>query len=371
MSYLRWLKSKYPQWHERGVINLAGSGIKSADSTLLKHAGEHRNRIEALLERDYDAQYGQHEFREHIRLRYALPAELGILPSFGTSSALTLVYQSMLRGEPRGRVLVESPAYDPLVQIPQYLGAGVDRFARQPKHQYAPDLSEIGARITPQTRLVVLTNLHNPSGQSVSLASLEELARVVAKANPRTRILVDETFAGFLGPAYRPAAALGPQFISLSSLTKVYGLGPLRTGWIVASGETFELLKEAWLQMQNIGSRLAEAMACVVFENIQQYEHHWQTTLEANRPMVRSWLDTMKDRIEADFPSQGCLCFPRPRGIDVDSLFSLAESKFDVVIAPGRFFDAPAHFRLGFGGETNALKQGLDRLADAIKAAAG
>lgn len=369
MSFLRWLKSKYPQWHERGVINLAGSGIKSADSMMLKHMAEHRERIESLLRRDFDAQYGQHEFREHIRLRYALLAELDILPSFGASSALTLVYQSMLRGEPGGRVLVESPAYDPLVQIPQYLGATVDRFSRRSERQYAPDLGEIASQITPQTRLVVLTNLHNPSGQSLSSEILEDLSKILGNANPRARILVDETFAGFLGPAYRPAATLGSRFISLSSLTKVYGLAALRTGWIIASGEAFEQLKESWLQMQNIGSRLAEAMACVVFENIQPYEQHWRATLEANRPVMMSWLEAMKEHVEVEFPSDGCLCFVRPKHIDADSLFALAESKFNVVFAPGRFFDAPTHLRLGFGGEKSSLAEGVERLGRAMRAA--
>ena len=35
-------------------------------------------------------------------------------------------------------------------------------------------------------------------------------------------------------------------------------------------------------------------------------------------------------------------------------------------VGPGRFFEAPAHFRLGYGGDTEKIRTGLDRLAAAL-----
>ena len=68
--------------------------------------------------------------------------------------------------EPGDEVLVEHPTYELLVSVLQYLGARVRYFERRMEDGFCLDPAEVERQITPRTRLIVITNLHNPSGAS-------------------------------------------------------------------------------------------------------------------------------------------------------------------------------------------------------------
>jgi aspartate/methionine/tyrosine aminotransferase len=67
-------------------------------------------------------------------------------------------------------------------------------------------------------------------------------------------------------------------------------------------------------------------------------------------------------------PAEGCIFFPKIVGVVDTSTFTrkLGE-QFRVYVAPGTFFGAPEHIRIGFGGASEELAAGLKRLADAIR----
>jgi aspartate/methionine/tyrosine aminotransferase len=44
----------------------------------------------------------------------------------------------------------------------------------------------------------------------------------------------------------------------------------------------------------------------------------------------------------------------------------LLREKYETSVVPGRFFEMPEHFRLGFAGDTNVLESGLERLGAAL-----
>src|SRR5262249_33938648 len=111
----------------------------------------------------------------------------------------------------------------------QYVGAVVKRFARREENGYAVDPAEVRRAITPKTKLIVVTNLHNPSSVLTPDSTLRELGAL------GPTVLVDE---GYRAAVYEntPATAfhLGLNFVITSSLTKIYGVSGLRCGWILA-----------------------------------------------------------------------------------------------------------------------------------------
>ncbi len=149
----------------------------------------------------------------------------------GTSGANYLAFSTLL--DPGDEVLVEHPTYGLLTDAIESVGAVVKRFSRTHENGYALEPEAVRRAITPRTKLVVVTNLHNPSsvltGESV-LREVGEIARSVG-----ARVLVDEVY---LDAVYentpRSSFHLGPQFVVTSSLTKVYGVSGLRCGWILA-----------------------------------------------------------------------------------------------------------------------------------------
>src|SRR5204862_5033707 len=141
-------------------------------------------------------------------------------------------------------VRIERPAYDPLIAAAKMLGAHPRFFERRLEDGYALDPDRIASAIGPMTRVIVITDPHNPTGALATEASLEALARLAANAG--LSVLVDEVYQDtVLGERRPPAATRSPVFLSTNSLTKAYGLASLRCGWALASPDVAERVRRA------------------------------------------------------------------------------------------------------------------------------
>src|SRR5262249_50080832 len=141
--------------------------------------------------------------------------------------------------EPGDEVVIEDPAYDPMVEIGHYLGAVVKRIPRRPENKFQIDVSELKKIVSGKTKLIVLTNLHNPSGVLIEKSVLREIGEVARSAG--ALVMVDEVYLELLfDRPLRSAFHLGEHFLVTSSLTKAYGLSGLRCGWILAAPELCE-----------------------------------------------------------------------------------------------------------------------------------
>ena len=174
--------------------------------------------------------YGYEPLKQSIASHCGAPPECVVLAE-GTSMVNHLALASLL--EPGDEVLVESPTYELLNATAGYIGAEVRSFQRRAEDGFQIDPDALSRLITPRTRLVVLTNLHNPSSVLTPEPVLREIGRHAASAG--ARVLVDEVYLeAVLGPQPRSAFHLGPEFVTTNSLTKCHGLNGLRCGWALA-----------------------------------------------------------------------------------------------------------------------------------------
>src|SRR5207244_6109647 len=88
---------------------------------------------------------------------------------------------------------------------------------------------------------IILTNLHNPTSVLMPDSILRRYAEIARSVG--ARVLVDEVYLECLYEKFQTAFRYGPEFVVTSSLTKAYGLGGLRCGWILAEPE---LAKRMW-----------------------------------------------------------------------------------------------------------------------------
>jgi hypothetical protein len=117
-------------------------------------------------------------------------------------------------------VLLERPAYEPLLSLAHYLGADVKRFDRRWEDGFRLRPSEIEKRISNRTRLIVITNFHNPTGVLTDTDILAEVGEIARKVN--ARVLVDEVYMQMLFETPpRTSFLLGNEFVVTSSLTNV------------------------------------------------------------------------------------------------------------------------------------------------------
>jgi len=210
---------------------------------------------------------------------------------------------------------------------------------------------------------VVLTNLHNPSG---ALASEDELATVGALASAKgARVLIDEVYLDAATPRPRSAVQLGPEFLTTSSLTKVYGLSGLRAGWILAEPE---LAERIWRVNDLFGvnqAHPAERLACIAFDQIDAVIGDSRSLLQRNRELFNAFLSTRND-LECAPALHGLTAFPRWAGGGTERLDALLHERYDTAIVAGQWFEMADHFRIGFGIPAPDFAEGLSRLGRAL-----
>jgi aspartate/methionine/tyrosine aminotransferase len=280
-----------------------------------------------------------------------------IVAATGTSMANYLAMAAVL--QPGDEVLIEHPTYELIVDAALEIGATVIRFRRDPV-TFAIDFAAVKAGLSPRTKLIVVSNLHNPTSALMDEATVRELG------NLGVLVMVDEVY---LDAAFeqktRSAGLMGDQFIVTSSLTKVYGLSGLRCGWILAEPE---LARKIWHlndRFGNIPAHMAELASVIAIGELPRIAKYVRARLDANRAALWKFLDRRED-LEVFRPPFGTVVFPRLKSGKVEALCELLRSKYETTVVPGKFFDMPDHFRVGIGGDLEPLEEGLRRLGLAL-----
>jgi aspartate/methionine/tyrosine aminotransferase len=255
--------------------------------------------------------------------------------------------------------------------VARYLHADVQFFAREAGSGFAVARDSVAAAMSSRTRLIVLSNLHNPSGALVPATILQELGELAGNAN--IHVLVDEVYLDMLfdhgAPfAFGIGAELGGDrnpFIVTNSLTKTYGLSGLRCGWILAAPE---LAHRIWRLNDLFGvnaAHIAEQMSVNAFDRLETLRQRARALLMANRRLLDQFLDAHPE-LQTFRPPAGTVVFPELPNGDPDAFFKLLRDKYKTSVVPGEFFGMPRHFRIGIGGETAMVAEGLDRLDAAL-----
>jgi aspartate/methionine/tyrosine aminotransferase len=358
-------RSPYMEWaktYSHARFNLAVSGIQNFPFV------EFPLQLEDL-ELTAPGGYGYEPLLQRLARHAGVPEEC-VVTATGTSLANHLAMAAVL--DPGDEVLMELPVYGPMLDVAEYLGALVKRIPRRFENDFAIDVNEFKKAITPATRLIVLTNLHNPSGALIPAETIRAIGELALRS--RAHVLIDEVYLemlfGLSAPFCFPigltfASASENPFIVTSSLTKVYGLSGLRCGWVLASPD---IVKRIW-QLNDLFAaspvHSAERMSVMAIDHLDLFRQRAQKLLTANRALLASFLDSRPD-LKCFSPPAGSVVFPKLLHGDPQSFFRLLREKYETTVVPGEFFEMPRHFRLGISGETEILHGGLERLSAAL-----
>src|ERR1044072_604897 len=181
LAYISWAKAQ-----PKVAINLARSGIDQCPVALLRL--KPKNLVATL-----PVKYGYAPLRDAIAARYGVTAAQVFPISGGTSFANWIACAAVLDGYGHGgEGIGEPPTYEPLLRIPQALGHRVRRLDRRFDEHYAVDLDRFASLVTTRTRLAIVTNLNNPTGARIPLATLRAMAAMLARV--KAYLLVDEVY---------------------------------------------------------------------------------------------------------------------------------------------------------------------------------
>lgn len=349
--YMRWSKQHVP-----ARFDLTGSNLLPCSVDELPGARE----ALALAGPNDD---GYAPLLEAIATRYGVSAER-VCTAGGTSGANFLVMAAGLR--PGDEVVVERPAYDPLLGAARLLGATVRRFDRTFGEGFALDPERVIAATSTRTRLVILTNPHNPTGVATPADVLGTLGNMAAERG--VAVLVDEVYREALPDPARPpvAATLSDVFLSTTSLTKAYGLSGLRAGWIVGPPSWMERVRRVRDVVDAVGSFPSDVLTLLAFRQIDGLARRARGILDLNLDLLRAFVAS-RSELEWVPPAGGPVAFPRIRGLrDAGPFVERLFTRFEAGVVPGSFFEAPAHFRVAVGGRRDVLEAGLDRMGRAL-----
>ena len=291
-----------------------------------------------------------------------------VLCTTGATGALALLYRTFAGAG--DHILVETPGFDVFETIGADLGYRFETFERTGP-TYTIDPAAIAAKIRPDTKMIVLSDLHNPSGMLLDRSVLAELALLAEQRG--ILLLVDEVYGAYASASDRPvsAAALSPAVVSVSSLTKIFGLGALRCGWIVGSAPVVAAARTLASRIEFGMSTLSHSIAAHVLASPAPFRAHSDHYVAQSRRIFDPWFHEMAAQglVAGTLPKAGCICFPSLPGIPDTHAFSdwLVETA-GVIVAPGEYFGAPGHVRIGYCLEAEQLEAGLAGLAQGIRA---
>jgi aspartate/methionine/tyrosine aminotransferase len=264
---------------------------------------------------------------------------------------------------PGDEVLVEQPVYEPLALVPGHLQARVVALPRPAEAGWALSIDDVRARVSSRTRLVVLSNLHNPTGALLDDETLDALA-ALADAHG-FHVLVDEVYLELDGPQ-RTAASRSPWFVTTRSLTKAFGLDALRVGWILAEPALATRIRRMHDLFASSVAHPSERLARLALERADDLLAPTLALLARNRARAGAFV-AAQPRLSWTPPRAGTVGFVRldggPGEGAVDALAARLEQEHGTAIAPGRFFGAGDHFRLGWGMPAESFEAGLERIA--------
>jgi aspartate/methionine/tyrosine aminotransferase len=290
----------------------------------------------------------------------------------GAAAALFGTATSLL--EPGDHIVVVRTNYATNLETPRAIGADVDIVDLSYDEGWHLDVDRLADRVRPgETRLISITCPHNPTGTLMSESDLHAAVELAERSG--AFLLVDETYRDLTHDAVLPVAAtLSTRAISVSSMSKAYGLPGLRVGWAVCRDRVMaETLLAAKEQMVICGPTLDEAIAGHVLTARDRILPPILHDVRARLAIVREWLGGQQvfEWIE---PSGGVVGLVRVRpGIEIDTkrFYDVLLAEHGTYVGPGHWFEVDDRsFRLGYGWPTiEELGQGLDGLTAAAHAA--
>jgi aspartate/methionine/tyrosine aminotransferase len=310
--------------------------------------------------------YGEHRGSEALRALIAAD----VLITSGAAGALFIIATALLHVQ--DHLVVLRPNYATNLETPRAIGCAVTHIDLTFEEGFKIDFDKLAAAVTPRTRLISVTCPHNPTGVMYSESELRRLVDLAGRNG--CYLLVDETYRDLsYGVALPLAASLAPHVISVSSLSKAYGVPGLRIGWLITKEPRLqELFLAAKEQMSICGSVLDEWVAREILAARARILEPIRTEMRRRLQIVSEWIAT-EELLEWVRPQGGVVCFPRMRNPCAQRAAAFYRQLTEIHgahVGPGHWFEMPdTYFRLGYGWPASGdLEQGLEAISAALRA---
>src|SRR5258708_2319171 len=282
MSFAPFALEEWQSRYETEVqFNLADSGVQAVTLEELVPTDE---AVQRLLQTSlhYPPVNGTRRLRELIAVQYRDANPDNILVTVGAAEANAVAVGALVQAG--DHVVVMEPGYRQIRGMAINAGCKVDAFHLCRETGWRPDLDHLEKLVRPDTRLIAVTNPHNPVG---TILTAEEMKRVVAAAElSGAWLLADEVYRGterLANTETESFLGLYPRTIAVGSMSKAYGLPGLRLGWLAGPAEVIE---GAWRRHEY--ATIATGALSMVLSEIALAEPMRTRLIERRRALIPS-----------------------------------------------------------------------------------
>ncbi|MFB4280395.1 capreomycidine synthase [Nonomuraea sp. MTCD27] len=355
-----WLRERYFTL----PVDISSSGVENYTLGELRELlGISTAELDGIAFRDSPS-VGAPALREVIARRFGSRPD-SVMVTHGSTEALFLALAAIVR--PGDEIVVLHPVYHSLYSIAEVLGARLRVWWLDPADGFVPDLDRLRDLLNERTRAVLVNFPHNPTGTTLGPGDYAEFLRLIAARD--CHLLWDGAFGELVydgDPLPDPRLFLD-RAISVGTLSKAYGLPGLRVGWCLAPPELLATMVKVRDYVSISTSPLAEFLATAVLANGDRIVADRLGLAARNRERLRGWAAANRDAIDLAMPLGGVCAFPAVRGVtDVGEICDTLES-LGVLVVPGVCFGHPDRMRIGFGGPTEVLSDGLRAITRVLR----
>ncbi|MBR4245343.1 MAG: aminotransferase class I/II-fold pyridoxal phosphate-dependent enzyme [Candidatus Methanomethylophilaceae archaeon] len=356
----------------RKMFDLAGPnsinlGLGEPDLAPPKEAIEGMNKAASGGLNKYGPTAGIPQLRQAVADRFRKYGDItgdNIMITPSGSSALLEITMSVVN--PGDDVLVPSPGfviYGPHAQ----LAGGTYTEYKLTDGDFQPDIDDIQSKITPKTKMIVVTTPSNPTGGVLNEESYKALCDIAADKN--ITIMADEVYESFIyeGKHLSFMDQLDKAIVA-SGFSKMMAVTGWRMGFLCASKEMMEYLIK--MQYHVCASPNMPAMYGILnaLPNIDPYLDNARKVYRARRDLICKRINEIPG-MSIQPPKGAFYAFPS-YDMDMKSADLAAELvKAGLICTPGSAFGkyGEGHLRFSYAADETKINAGMDILESTMK----
>jgi aspartate/methionine/tyrosine aminotransferase len=287
-----------------------------------------------------------------------------------TGASEALVVLMWLAAEPGANVILPQPGYPPFSALPESLRLETRFYRIRKENDHRIDIEEIKKLADQNTKLVVVNSPHNPTGSTISDAELDSLHEFTSSRG--IQLVSDEVYHPiYHGRATKSAARL-PHAVVIHDFSKAFPLAGIRTGWMIEHdakrrAQYWNARASLSISSNTAGEKLAE----IAMRHRDVVLGKTQKAATQNLRLLDAFMKEHRETLDWISPRGGMTAFPWLVSGENSRAFCQAATERGILLAPGDCFDAPSHFRLGFGAMTDRFPEALGRLGELVKSWSG
>jgi aspartate/methionine/tyrosine aminotransferase len=363
MRYTPFRMERWQSTHEHRVdINLSESGVHPLTvDELIELSGRDVDVGSTLL--GYGQSNGSDELRALISGQYEGATDASVLVTVGGAEANFTCFWHLFEGDARAAIVL--PTYGQVPGLLESFGSRLSPVHLREDNGWQPDLGALEAALVDGASFVLITNPNNPTGASLTSASMEAIATLTERHG--AWILADEVYAGAETGDERTRSFWGchDRVLVTNSLSKAYGLPGLRLGWILGPAP---LVNELWGRTDYTTiapASVSDQLACVALEPETRARIGERTRgiVRKNLGVIEHWMDQQEGRFRYRAPDAGAICYAHyDAPINSSDFAEKLRVEKSVLVVPGDHFGMDHYLRLGFGNPEDELLEGLQRV---------